>query len=50
MSIEFLDFLKRERDISIKPILSGGKMAFMCTPALSDVPQEGADSSPVVSL
>ena len=27
-------FLKRERDIFIKPALSGEKMAFMCTPAL----------------
>ena len=28
MSIEFLDCLKRERDISIKAMSSGGKMAF----------------------
>ena len=35
--IECLDSLKGERDISIKQIkamLSGGKMAFGCTPAL----------------
>ena len=35
MSRGFLDYLKRERDIFIKPTLSGEKMAFMCTPALS---------------
>ena len=35
MSRGFLDCLKRERDIFIKPTLSGEKMAFMCTPALS---------------
>ena len=35
MSIEFLYFLKRERDISIKPMFSGGKTTFRCTPALS---------------
>ena len=34
MSRGFLDCLKRERDIFIKPTLSGEKMAFMCTPAL----------------
>ena len=28
MSEEYLDFLKRERDISIKAMSSGGKMAF----------------------
>ena len=36
MSRGFLDCLKRERDIFIKPTSSGEKMAFMCTPALSD--------------
>ena len=36
MSIEFLDCLKRERDISIKPMFSGGKTTFMCTPALTN--------------
>ena len=35
MSIEFLDFLKRERDISIKAMSSGGKMAFRLSPTLS---------------
>ena len=35
MSREFLDCLKRERDIRIKPKLSGGKTAFRCTPALN---------------
>ena len=30
----FLDCLKREQDIFIKPSLSSGKMAFMCNPAL----------------
>ena len=34
MSREFLDCLKRERDIRIKPKLSGGKTAFSCTPTL----------------
>ena len=34
MSRGILDCLKRERDIFIKPTLSGEKMAFMCTPAL----------------
>ena len=37
MSIEFLDCLKHERDISIKPIFSGGKTTFRCTPALKEV-------------
>ena len=35
MSKEFLDCLKRERDISFKPFLSGVKTAFRCTPALN---------------
>ena len=34
MSGEVLDCLNRERDIRIKPKLSGGKTAFRCTPAL----------------
>ena len=34
MSRGFLDCLKRERDMFIKPTLRGGKMAFMFTPAL----------------
>ena len=34
MSEEFLNCLKRELDIYIKPMLSGGKMAFRYTPAL----------------
>ena len=34
MSIEFLDCLKRERDISIKAMSSGGKMAFRLIPPL----------------
>ena len=38
MSRVFLDCLKRERDIFIKPTLSGAKMAFMFTPALSSFP------------
>ena len=37
MSREFLDCLKRERDIRIKPKLSGRKTAFRCTPALNDI-------------
>ena len=36
MSIEFLDCLKRERDISIKAMSSGGKMAFRLIPPLSE--------------
>ena len=40
MSREFLDCLKRERDISIKPILSGVKTAFRFTPALSERSRE----------
>ena len=32
MSREFLDFLKRGRDIRIKPKFSGGKTGFRCTP------------------
>ena len=35
MSVEFLDCLKRERDISIKAMSSGGKMAFRLTPPLN---------------
>ena len=35
MSVGFLYCLKRERDISVKPILGGVKTAFRCTPALS---------------
>ena len=35
MSVGFLYCLKRERDISVKPILGGVKTAFSCTPALS---------------
>ena len=35
MSIEFSDCLKRERDISIKAMSSGGKMAFRLTPPLT---------------
>ena len=35
MSREFLDCLKRERNIGIKPKLNGGKTAFRFTPALS---------------
>ena len=38
MSRGFLDCLKRERDIFIKPTLSGEKRAFMCTPALTAHP------------
>ena len=34
MSIEFLDCLKRERDISMKAMSSGGKMAFRLIPPL----------------
>ena len=34
MSIEFLDYLKRERDIRIKPNFSGGKTGFGCTPII----------------
>ena len=34
MGIEFLDCLKRRRDIRIKPKFSGGKTGFRCTPAL----------------
>ena len=36
MSERFLDCLKRERDISIKPMLSGVKMVFRQNPALSE--------------
>ena len=32
--IEFLDCLKRKQDISVKAMLSGGKMAITCTPTL----------------
>ena len=35
MSIGSLYCLKRERDISVKPILSGVRTAFRCTPALT---------------
>ena len=35
MSVEFLDCLKRERDISIKAMSSGGKMAFRLIPSLT---------------
>ena len=35
LSMEFLHCLKRERDICIKPMLSGAKMAFRLTPALN---------------
>ena len=35
MSLGFLYCLKRERDISVKSILSGVKIAFRCTLALS---------------
>ena len=42
MSIEFLDFLKLERDISIKPMFRGGKTTFRRTLALSQL-------SPVIS-
>ena len=34
MSIEFLDYLNRTRDIRIKPKFSGEKTGFRCTPAL----------------
>ena len=34
MGVEFLDCLKRERDISIKAMPSGGKMAFRLNPPL----------------
>ena len=34
-SREFLDCLKRERDIRIKPKLTSVKTAFRCTPALN---------------
>ena len=37
MSIEFLDCLKRERDIAIKAVSSGGKMAFRLIPPLKHV-------------
>lgn len=40
MSIELLYYLKRERDISINPMLSGGKTTFMCTPALKRTSQK----------
>ena len=36
MSIEILDCLKRERDISIKAMSSGGKMVFRLTPPLRE--------------
>ena len=36
MMMGFLDCLKRERDISIKAISSGGKMAFRCNSPLRD--------------
>ena len=38
MRIEFLDCLKRERDISIKAMSSGGKMAFRLIHPLRTVP------------
>ena len=34
MMIGFSDCLKRERDISIQAMSSGGKMAFRCNPPL----------------
>ena len=34
MSVGFLYCLKRERDISVKPILGGVKTALRCIPAL----------------
>ena len=49
MSRGFLYCLKRERDIFIKPKLSGGKIAFMCTPALKQK-QERAAGCNVVAL
>ena len=36
MSVEFLDCSKRERDISIKAMSSGGKMAFRLNTPLSN--------------
>ena len=36
MSVKFFDSLKRKRDICVKPKLSGEKMAFRLTPALSE--------------
>ena len=33
--VGFLDCLKRDRDISIKAMSSGGKMAFRCNPPLT---------------
>ena len=36
MSVGFLYCLKRERDISVKPILGGVKTAFRCVPALRE--------------
>ena len=41
MSIEFLDYLKRGRDICIKPKFSGGKTGFRCTPALKGFLKRG---------
>ena len=35
MSVGFLYCLKRERNISVKPILGGVKTAFRCIPAWS---------------
>ena len=40
MSIECFDCLKRERDIFIKAMSSGGKMAFVWTPALRSTAQD----------
>ena len=42
MSVGFLYRLKRERDISVKPILGGVKTAFRCIPALRET--EGSES------
>lgn len=42
MGIEFLDCLKRERDISIiETMSSGGEMAFMWSPALTQFSDGG---------
>ena len=37
MCMEFLYCLKRERDISINPMLSGGKTIFKLSPPLKEV-------------
>ena len=34
-SVELLDCLKREEEIPLKPMFSGGKTTLRCTPALN---------------